>query len=307
MRCPASARAPPSGSASSGCALSATLAALDATTARQVLGNHGSDLVARARGLDGREVHDNAGVKSVSNERTFATDVRTPGEVDDALSGLAAKVGQRLRHKGLAGRTVTVKLRFSDFTTKTVRRTVPIPIDDERVLLPIAAELLRSAWSAGIGLRLLGIGVSGFDDKAVQLDLLSAPAEGDPAAARIPAREGLVRGLDAVRARFGDGAVSSGREFASRRPETPRSGRRSARSARVARLREAGAVLCGLPALLLGGSRTAERRPHRPGGHAAAQPHPLAGFCCAPRTASRYRRRSPSPARSCSAASPSTR
>jgi DNA polymerase-4 len=195
------------------------VAALDATTARQVLGSHGTDLVARARGLDGREVHDNAGVKSVSNERTFSTDVRTPEEVDGALSGLAAKVGQRLRHKGLAGRTVTVKLRFSDFTTKTVRRTVPIPIDDERVLLPIAAELLRSAWSVGIGLRLLGIGVSGFDHKAIQLDLLSAPAQDDPAAARIPAREGLVRGLDAVRARFGDGAVSSGREFASRRPK----------------------------------------------------------------------------------------
>ena len=42
---------------------------------------------------------------------------------DGALAALAARVGQRLRAKGLAGRTVTVKLRFSDFTTKTVRRT----------------------------------------------------------------------------------------------------------------------------------------------------------------------------------------
>ncbi len=278
------------------------VAALDDTTARQVLGSHGTDLVARARGLDGREVHDNAGVKSVSNERTFATDVRTPAEVDGALSGLAAKVGQRLRHKGLAGRTVTVKLRFSDFTTKTVRRTVPIPIDDERVLLPIAADLLRSAWSAGIGLRLLGIGVSGFDDKAVQLDLLSAPADDDTAvcarARTRGARQRARRSASPVRGRC---RLVRSRVRISTPPTRP-SGRGSAWRPRVARLREAGAVLGSLPALLLGRSRTAERRPHRPARHAAAQPHALACRRRAPRTASRCRRRSPGRARSCSAA-----
>ena len=47
------------------------------------------------------QVHDNDPVKSVSNERTFATDVRSPDEVEGALAALAAKVGQRLRRKGL--------------------------------------------------------------------------------------------------------------------------------------------------------------------------------------------------------------
>ena len=188
------------------------VAALDEATALQVFGGHGSDLVARARGLDTREVHDNAGVKSVSNERTFATDVRTPEEVDDALAGLAAKVGRRLRHKGLAGRTVTVKLRFSDFSTKTVRRTVTVPADDERVFLPIARELVRSAWSPGIGLRLLGIGLSGFDDKAIQLDLL-AVSEEHARELQPEDRERLVRGIDAVKEKFGDSAVRFGREL----------------------------------------------------------------------------------------------
>ncbi|MEI7815137.1 MAG: DNA polymerase IV, partial [Coriobacteriia bacterium] len=186
------------------------VAALDEATALQVFGGHGSDLVARARGLDTREVHDNAGVKSVSNERTFATDVRTPEEVDDALAGLAAKVGRRLRHKRLAGRTVTVKLRFSDFSTKTVRRTVTVPADDERVFLPIARELVRSAWSPGIGLRLLGIGLSGFDDKAIQLDLL-AVSEEHARELQPEDRERLVRGIDAVKEKFGDSAVRFGR------------------------------------------------------------------------------------------------
>ena len=189
------------------------LAALDDITAVEVLGSHGTGLVARARGIDVRDVHDNDPVKSVSNERTFATDVRSPDEVEGALAALAAKVGQRLRRKMLSGRTITVKLRFSDFTTKTVRRTLPSPTDDESVFGGVARELIRSAWSPGIGLRLLGVGVSGFDDKTVQLDLLGDSGADDTVLETGRThREELVRGLDAVREKFGDKAVRFGRE-----------------------------------------------------------------------------------------------
>jgi DNA polymerase-4 len=214
------------------------LASMDDVTALEVLGSHGIGTVARARGVDERPVHANRPVKSVSNERTFATDVRTPQEVDAALGALAAKVGQRLRAKGLAGRTVTVKLRFSDFTTKTVRRTLASPTDDEAVFEPIARELLRSAWSPGIGLRLLGVGLSGFDEVAEQLGLFAVegdvaggeprgasrdaqPATGAGLAVRPPHtdaapardRSHLVRGIDAIRAKFGDSAVRYGRDL----------------------------------------------------------------------------------------------
>lgn len=190
------------------------LAALDDVTAPEVLGSHGIGLVARARGIDPRSVHENAGVKSVSNERTFATDVRTPADVDGALATLSAKVGQRVRSKGMAGRTVTVKLRFSDFTTKTVRRTLPVATDDEAVFGPVARELLGGAWSPGIGLRLLGVGLSGFDERASQLDLFAKADEvAAPVAATAEERARLVRGIDAVRERFGDAAVRYGREL----------------------------------------------------------------------------------------------
>ena len=195
------------------------LAALDAITAAEVLGSHGMGLVARARGLDTRDVHDNQAAKSVSNERTFSTDVRTPGEVDGALAALAAKVGQRVRRKGIAGRTITVKVRFSDFTTKTVRRTLSSATNDEAVFGPVARELLASAWSPGIGLRLLGVGLSGFDERAFQLDLFAPESAG--ASAGVGAEEApdpeerarLVKGIDAVRERFGDSAVRYGREL----------------------------------------------------------------------------------------------
>jgi len=190
------------------------LARLDAPTAREVLGAHGPGLVSRARGIDDREVHDNDPAKSVSNERTFATDVRTPAEVQGALDALSARVGQRLRRKGMAGRTVTVKLRFSDFTTRTVRRTLDTATDDEHVFGPVAKALLREAWSPGIGLRLLGVGISGFEQRARQLDLLTEADLDSGAAHKAPrSREGLVRGIDAVRERFGNDAVKFGREL----------------------------------------------------------------------------------------------
>jgi len=192
------------------------LARLDEPTAREVLGSHGPGLVLRARGVDPREVRDNDPAKSVSAERTFATDVRTPSEVHGALESLAAKVGRRLRRNGLAGRTVTVKVRFSDFTTRTVRRTLSSPTDDDREFGSVAKELLREAWSPGVGLRLLGVGISGFEQRAEQLDLLSGEHPEAPDASRLRSshsREGLVRGIDAVRERFGDDALKLGREL----------------------------------------------------------------------------------------------
>ena len=216
------------------------LAALDDVTAAEVLGSHGAGIVARARGVDIRAVHENDPVKSVSNERTFASDVRTPDEVDGALAALSANVGQRVRSKGLSGRTITVKMRFSDFTTKTVRRTLEVASDDESVFGAVARELVRQGWSPGVGLRLLGVGLSGFDEKAVQLGFLDecgsvqtravdGSASGSRGAGdlrpsgRTP-REELVRGLDAVREKFGREAVRFGRELKSpthRRAATP--------------------------------------------------------------------------------------
>jgi len=196
------------------------LAALDELTAARVLGSHGLTAVLRARGIDTRDVHDRDRVKSVSNERTFSSDVRTSADVDPALAALAARVGQRLRRKGLCGRTVSVKLRFSDFTTHTLQRTLSSPTDDETEFGPIARELVHGAWAPGVGVRLLGVGMSGFDDREVQQDLFgTASGASDPGGVsagqigrepRMQRRERLVDGLDAVRHRFGDAAITRG-------------------------------------------------------------------------------------------------
>jgi DNA polymerase IV len=181
------------------------LAALDDITAKQVFGDHGPSLVRRARGVDASEVGGGREPKSLSKEHTFAHDIASAEEVEPALRELAEKVGERLRRKALCGRTVTVKLRFADFTTKTVRRTLSAPTDLESVFLPVALELLRSAWSPGIGLRLLGLGLSGFDEPAEQLDLF-----GSERATETLRRRALTEGMDAVRQRFGSDAVHLG-------------------------------------------------------------------------------------------------
>jgi DNA polymerase IV len=191
------------------------LAALDDVTAVQTLGDHGPALVRRAAGIDTSPVGGGREQKSLSKEHTFSRDIATGAEVERALRELAGQVGERLRHKGLAGRVVTVKLRFADFTTKTVRRTLPVTTDLESVFLPTALELLRSAWSPGIGLRLLGLGLSGFDEPAEQLDLF-----GSQRAEKTSRQRALASGVDAIRLRFGADAVRLGPGHAKRPDDT---------------------------------------------------------------------------------------
>jgi DNA polymerase IV len=179
------------------------LAALDDVTARQVMGSHGPSVVRRAAGIDASTVHDRDPVKSVSNERTFGEDIRSREQVDEALAGLAERVASRLRRKGASGRTVAIKVRFGDFTTKSAQVTLETPTDSTAEVLVAARALLDGLWYPGVGVRLLGVGVSGLDNAPAQLELLSAE-EGDER------RKALERSVDAVRERFGDSSLGFG-------------------------------------------------------------------------------------------------
>lgn len=180
------------------------LAALDDVTAVQALGDHALSYVRHARGQGSAQVGGTRRAKSLSKEHTFAHDISDRAEVEGALFGLAEAVGERLRVKEMAGRTVTLKLRFADFTTQTVRRTLPKPTNLGSEILPVALELLRSAWTPGVGLRLLGLGLSGFDAPVEQLDLFT---EEETESAR---RRALAESVDAVRRKFGDDSVRMG-------------------------------------------------------------------------------------------------
>jgi DNA polymerase-4 len=180
------------------------LALLDDLSAGQLLGSAGPDLTQRARGIDERAVHDAEGVKSISHEHTFATDIRQRKDVERELRELVDRVAARMRRKQLAARTLTIKLRYADFTTSTASRTLDSATDLESEMAPVAAQLLHSAWTPGTGLRLIGFGVSGFAEPVRQLELLRGNDEDRPQ------RRALAESLDRIRQKFGEDAISLG-------------------------------------------------------------------------------------------------
>ena len=147
--------------------------------------------------------------KSVSNERTFAHDLTDRADVEAAIALLGQSVGRRLRRKGLAGRTVTLKLTFSYGHGRTIQRKLPHPTDDENVFVPVACELLGQVWTPGMHVRLAGVGMSDFHEEGgVQTDLF---CEVDERGAMASDRRDLAVALDEVAERFGTDAVSFGR------------------------------------------------------------------------------------------------
>lgn len=181
------------------------LAALDPVSAVNLLGSHGPTLAERASGIDGRPVGEERDVKSVSHEHTFATDIRERSDVEGTLRDLVCRVAARLRRKELAGRTLTVKVRYADFTTRTASETLSVPTDLDAELTPVALQLLRRVWSPGAGLRLLGFGVSGFGAATEQLGLFDADATETRERSRA-----LAESIDRVKERFGDDAIGFG-------------------------------------------------------------------------------------------------
>ncbi|MEZ4670737.1 MAG: DNA polymerase IV [Anaerolineae bacterium] len=173
----------------------------EARLARQ-FGKNGEDLARHARGIDERPVETDSETKSVSKEVTFTHDLRDAEQLQRTLRTLADGVGRQLRKEGLSGRTVKIKLRWSDFTTLTRQMTLPHPTHHDNTIYEAALDLFSKAWPIGRPVRLLGVGVSGFEGGDYQPGLWDAP----------PPKEDtkLESVLDQLRDRFGDRIVRRG-------------------------------------------------------------------------------------------------
>src|SRR5690606_23202985 len=139
-----------------------------------------------------------------SNETTFASDIADRDELRGVLLQLTEQVAWRLRNAGLAGRTVQLKARYRDFSTYTRALTLDAPTATTDDIWRAAAALLDRLPRPGEPLRLVGVGVSGFDaqpDAASQTDLFAEAAE--------PAKPRAVDGVaDAIKQKFGVAAVT---------------------------------------------------------------------------------------------------
>lgn len=127
-------------------------------------GKQGEHFSKLARGIDERQVVPDREAKSMSHETTFATDISDHDVLRAWLQELAEQVAYRLRRHQLRGRTVELKLRFSDFRTINRSLTLPHPTDITHEIWQTVATLLDAALPARrSAVRLLGVGVSGFE------------------------------------------------------------------------------------------------------------------------------------------------
>jgi len=165
----------------------------------------------RVRGLDDAPVATWTDAKSISRDTTFATDLDAE---DDLLRELLQQVDRAtsdLRADGLVARTITVKLRDADFTTRQASRTLPEPVLTDRAVYAVARELLQKLRTARrMPARLIGVALSQLDRLGgeAQLALLEAERAHHPESEK---DRSLTRAMDAVRDRFGPDALGRAR------------------------------------------------------------------------------------------------
>lgn len=187
------------------------LAALPIDTVTAAVGrSSGHHLHALANGRDDRAVVTGTGAKSISHEETFAVDKVDHDSLNREIVGLADAVADRLRAGAHTARTITIKVRFKDFTTLT-RNTTLADATDSGIEIARHAKRMLARLDVAPGVRLIGVGATGLDeDTGRQLTLLD-PAMSDPNAsateADLTAWHEADHAIDEIRAKFGKGAI----------------------------------------------------------------------------------------------------
>jgi DNA polymerase IV len=177
----------------------ADLQRADETELMKQFSAEGRRLWRLARGIDDRHVVPDRGAKTISSETTFETDIRDFAPLEKMLWQLAEKVSARLKHAGLSGSTVTLKLKTADFRQRTRSRSIHGATQLAAKIFGICREMLAKEID-GTAFRLMGAGVSALRpgsqaDDTDMLDRRSADAE---------------RAMDNLRKKFGQAAVIRG-------------------------------------------------------------------------------------------------
>jgi len=166
----------------------------------------GTHVYNQARGIADDQVYPASERKSISKETTFGEDVVDPAVLRDTLRWAAQEVGFLARHEGLTGAVVTLKIRFRPFETHTRSRTLAVRTASDGVIFRTAWDLFQVEDWVGKPVRLIGVGLSGWEEQAiVQPDLFGIEAP-EPH----PQDQRLDETLDAIRQKFGKGYLQRG-------------------------------------------------------------------------------------------------
>jgi DNA polymerase-4 len=167
------------------------------------------EMVATARGEDDRPVyteHDDA--KSYSQQETFGRDISEPAEIERVLKRMVDELLPKVREDRKRVRTMTVKVRYPDFSQESHGRSLETATDLEAPFYPLVAPLLKAAWNKRRPLRLVSVRFSNVEEAAVQLEMF---AEGDEK------RRRLAGVLDQLNKTKGSAVVQHGHQLAKRR------------------------------------------------------------------------------------------
>ncbi|MDZ7316850.1 MAG: DNA polymerase IV [candidate division KSB1 bacterium] len=165
----------------------------------KIFGEAGLHYHRLAQGIDERPVGGEASAKSIGREITFEQDVNDEEKLTATLRFLCNELAHEMRRYGLAGSTVTLKIRLHDFSTFTRSHTLAEPVDHFAEIFATAVDLFRRFERHGTPVRLLGVAVSRLTSCERQLTLFGAQESPSHKADEV---------MDRIRARFGKDAIT---------------------------------------------------------------------------------------------------
>ena len=166
---------------------------------KEVLGNNGDAFLSIANGIDDDPVESDRETKSVSNELTFDVDTGRKDKIASALMYLSEKVSSRLREEQIKCRTVTLKIRLGDFTTRTRSFTLWRATNLTDELYNKVFELYNEFDCGDKKVRLVGVKASGLSGSVVEKELFETEIG--------KKRESVDLGMDKIKSKFGNGSI----------------------------------------------------------------------------------------------------
>lgn len=193
----------------------------DPALLKRVFGKNTQLMIDRCRGVDTAVVSTGEPAKSVSNEISFAISLTDRKELQARIATMAHKVGRRLRRKGIEGTTLHLKIRKEDLSVRTCQRHKANLGTNDLTWLPELYSMLNEVWDGWEPLRLVGVGVSGFESEPVQetlFDITPITEANDhstdsPLIRNAEANKKLLEANDLIAQRFGENAVRFGHEL----------------------------------------------------------------------------------------------
>lgn len=191
------------------------LARADKALLTEVFGKNADLVQQRVRGIDSAVEAEPTPTKSVSNEISFATSTRDEKEIKARIATMAHKVGRRLRRKNLEGSTLHLKIRREDLTIRSCQQKIPDLGFNEIQWLPYLYKMLHEIWQPHEDLRLVGVGVSGFDKEPVQTQLFHSNEAQNTTPLQTQSKKAakLLEANDLIAQKYGEDAVRFGHEI----------------------------------------------------------------------------------------------